>query len=732
MILALSQKPAASNSGLPVLPPPIRTQPDNSNVSHKVPKKKKSIIRQEDFFSYYTETGEVSPLESSDDDDGFDGYGSSPSNGLANKSSNGPQQQSSAGGNDDLSTIQPRTVKIMNSIPADPKVASTTKNPAAKPLPAPVTKKDTSAQVQMTYIQPATAKVHKLDDGPSENPSKISTNSNNKPQVTDSPSHVETVRAALATPPSQRTLSPIPGDSPRPVSPRAVQVQQAVTPVAAMQAVPQKTNDYFSIPANTKPLPPSNDRSITPNGSSNHEQPTGASLPRTSSKRGTAQNVDPTARSAQQSAPLAKPMNSQSPVMTRSFAPVPNANPRPQQPQPQQPPPKSPMYAPTPNHQHPRPVVNNMYNQGPPPPHQQGHHPVPLLRSSSHDSNGQQGYGMAPHPHPPRMNSNGPHPTPSRSTGTATPMYHQQPHQQRPPLPPQQMGARPPLHSPTYQQPRTPPPMDDQQQNGVRQVLYNNSQCEVFHWKDRSWYAVDGQCTLQVRLTFSGRSCLAVQLQPSGQMYLNAWIVPTMAISQPSPTDVSVSVTMMAQQENYLIHFRHPADASNLLAILHRMHHESSTQPQSSTPPPTMGYPQQQQQKARLARHETSAVELRDDTPSVEDVPQTLKPVFQCKCKLFVQSETSKWNQMGSTAMRISQQLPSQKMHIYIEDDKNKLVSSIVRSGNVERLTSKRITFLLTNDKDKSSVVYLIQVKDEQTGNKLYDYLKTQNAAHGW
>jgi hypothetical protein len=125
-------------------------------------------------------------------------------------------------------------------------------------------------------------------------------------------------------------------------------------------------------------------------------------------------------------------------------------------------------------------------------------------------------------------------------------------------------------------------------------------------------------------------------------------------------------------------------------------------------------------------------VELRDDTPSVEDVPQTLKPVFQCKCKLFVQSETSKWNQMGSTAMRISQQLPSQKMHIYIEDDKNKLVSSIVRSGNVERLTSKRITFLLTNDKDKSSVVYLIQVKDEQTGNKLYDYLKTQNAAHGW
>jgi hypothetical protein len=76
--------------------------------------------------------------------------------------------------------------------------------------------------------------------------------------------------------------------------------------------------------------------------------------------------------------------------------------------------------------------------------------------------------------------------------------------------------------------------------------------------------------------------------------------------------------------------------------------------------------------------------------------------------------------------------LPSQKTHIYIEDDKNKLISAIVRSGNVERLTNKRITFLLTDDSDKSSMVYMIQLKDEQNGNRVFDYLKTQNAAHGW
>ncbi|CAO3576349.1 unnamed protein product [Absidia cylindrospora] len=737
-ILALSQKPSTSKSGLPVLPPPIRTQPDNSASSHKVPKKKKSFVQQ-DFFAYYTETGEVSPLESSDDDD-FDGYDAATTTTNGRNDKDGmDKKNASAGGDDDLSTIQPRTVKMLNALPADPKVAKASASTNTPPTSVP--KKDTSAQVQMTYIQPATAKVHKLDD----NTTKTSTTTTT-PAAPTTTSHVDTVRAALATPPSQRTLSPVPGDSPRPVSPRAVQVQQAVTPVAAMQAVSQKTHDYFSIPSNntsSKPLPSPKDQSPGAGASPSGRPNGGAALPRTSSKRGTAQNVDPTARSAQQNTPSAKPLNSQPPTMARPYSPVSNTNPRAMNNNtgPPMQPPKSPMYAPgqqQQQQQQPRPM-NNMYNQGPsgaPVPHHQQQQrqmqPPPLLRSSSHNSmeqqqqqqqQQQQGYGMPPHPQPPRMNSNGPHPMPSRSTGTATPVY-----QQRPPLPPQQMGARPPMHSPAYQQPRTPPPTDDQH-NSVRQVLYSSNQCEVFHWKAQSWYAVDGQCTLQVRLTHGGRSCLAVQLQPSNQLYLNAWILPSMAITQPSPTDVSVSVTMMAQQENYLIHFRHPADASNLLAILHRMHHESTTQPPSSSSPPPSSM---NQQKPRLARQETTAVELRDDTPSVEQVPQTLKPVFQCKCKLFVQSETSKWNPMGSTAMRISQQLPSQKMHIYIEDDKNKLISSIVRSGNVERLTSKRITFLLTNDQDKSSMVYLLQLKDEQTGNKIYDYLKTQNAAHGW
>ncbi|KAI8071690.1 hypothetical protein BC940DRAFT_293451 [Gongronella butleri] len=774
-ILALA--PHQVKMGHPTLPstppPPPAIQTDMRPAG---PKKKKSFVRQEDFFAYYTESGEVSPLESSsDEDDSFEGYGRSSGNSSSNKKA--PAE--------DLANIQPRSVKILPQVPAVPPAPQQPSEPMKKVANGPPPAQDA---VQMTYIKPATARIDLPMASSAAAPAGPAPNAG----------HVDAVRAALTTgPPSpqqQRNLttpSPTTMESPtRPVSPRAVQVQQAVTPVAAMQAMPQKTNDYFSMPKSGSVGGGS--PQLTPSQSS----PQQAMLPRTSSKRNNnnnagnppsersvAVNVDPTARVAASNRPPPPPAMQQQSPQPRPGAPHARPQFSPSSPtQQQQPFPGCP------------PMQSYGAGGAPLPPNKNG---MPLARSSSRNTDQQQGMppGMPPqfrpngppsphHPHqgapPPPGMMHAPRPLPP---GPQPPFQQQQ--QQQPPMqqmhamggghrpppspggpmrgpPPPHVGFAPGPHggpsgapmppppnmSPSRSlgtrtppptngnmmvpplSPRTPPPsgMDDAQ-HGVKQVLFNNNQCEVFHWKAQSWYAVEGKCTIQVRLTFNGRSCLAVQLQPSGQMYLNAWILASMVISQPSPTDVSVSVTMMAKQENYLMHFNHPAEASNLLAMLQRMHHEARTNPD----PPQRSSPNGGMPSAvNLRRQETTAVELRDDTPSVEDVPQTLKPVFQCKLKLFVQSETSKWTPMGSTAMRISQQLPSQKMHIYIQDDKNKLVSSVVRSGNVERLSTKRLTFLLTDEKTKTSIVYLVQVKDEKTGTKIYEYLKTQNAAHGW
>lgn len=185
--------------------------------------------------------------------------------------------------------------------------------------------------------------------------------------------------------------------------------------------------------------------------------------------------------------------------------------------------------------------------------------------------------------------------------------------------------------------------------------------------------------------------------------------MPTTVIRTPSPTDISISVYMGEKKENYLIHFEHPNDANVFANILQNAHAESS-QPQIQSEP---------------EEHE------REPEDNI-NVPQTLKPVMQCKAKLFIKNETSNWSTFGGVTMRISQQAPSMRMLIQIENDKSKLVSAIVKSGNVEKISSKRISFLLVDEIQKTSIVYMIHLREDQTGNKIYEYLRTKNAENGW
>lgn len=215
------------------------------------------------------------------------------------------------------------------------------------------------------------------------------------------------------------------------------------------------------------------------------------------------------------------------------------------------------------------------------------------------------------------------------------------------------------------------------------------------------------------------RACVAVQLQNTGQLYLNAWILPTTVIRQPSPTDVSISVYMGLKKENYLVHFEHPQDANVFSDILRKVHADSAHL--------------EQQQYQQYQQQQPVAVEEDHEEPvDTVNVPQTLKPVMQCKAKLFIKNETSSWSTFGGVTMRISQQAPSMRMMIQIENDKTKLVSAIVKSGNVEKISSKRISFLLVDEVQKTSIVYMVHLKEDQTGNKIYEYLRTKNAENGW
>ncbi|CAO3594600.1 unnamed protein product [Absidia cylindrospora] len=356
--------------------------------------------------------------------------------------------------------------------------------------------------------------------------------------------------------------------------------------------------------------------------------------------------------------------------------------------------------------------------------------------------------------------------------------------------------------------PRSPNPYSTQQngQNGIRQVLFRSQQCEVFRWNDESWYAVEGQCLLEVRQTFTNRSCIAIRVQTTDELYLNVWVLPQTQIRLASPTDISLGVIMGLQPETYLVHFGEPSEADELNQVLQKMHYAAvlaARQPSDGLrtlrgEPPTemmaatMHFDDDDDDGGNEANgtmdaatngrimNRSSSLMQPGKEPSL--IPQTLEPAMQCKCKLFVQNEHSNWSSFGSVQLLVSMQVPSQRIHIQIDSGKkrglikiiptvntssnnnnsntsptspspsssspssvhgidngntsttaNTLVSATVYSNNVTRLGSKRISFLLVNEQERtSSMIYMVQLRDEESGNALYDYLKIKNAQHGW
>lgn len=723
---------SSANYGIQ-LPP----MPDSSSSSSK------ASIRNTDIFTFYSENGGISPLESSDEEDEqaprrhqgksrdtimdiYDNhfYDQDDHQDAASKFPTPPLPAPGA-----TQQPMPQSVKILPHLPNVSQAQIHSKVPATneptppnkdrsnvnetlppnKQQPAHGPVKD-SSHVQMTYIQPPTAQMSTMSITP---PIPQSNQLNNSPAPSPA--------SSSAVPPNMNhhhhntnnKVNPLPVspngtaaknamlDGGKPASPRAVEVQRVVLP-EMMQAVTQNTNDYLSSSSKTQQQ---NDKSrFQPVANSGVPRPAmqprsdsapSQQLPRSSSIRGPAQQ-----QQQQQRPPMMQ--NNSYPNQHQQMKPLPGQ-------------PRPPMAM---NNQQP-PQNQYGYNARPmnsPPPQQQQFQQQQYQQQQYQQQPPQHQYGPmngAGAPSPILANAgNSRRPPPPAGAQPSSPRLQQPPGRFNSPSPsmaPRHMNSvedfGSPPHSPNMYNPG----------NDVRQILYSSSQCDVFHWNNQSWYAAEGQCLLQVRLTHSNRTCVAVQLQNTGQLYLNAWILPNTVIRQPSPTDVNISLYMGTKKENYLIHFAHPQDATVFANILHKAHQDSN-----------MVSMQQQQQQIE---------EPLMDEPEVVDtinVPQTLKPVMQCKAKLFVKNETSNWSTFGSVSMRISQQSPSMRMMIQIENDKSKLVSAIVKSGNVEKISSKRISFLLTDEAAKTSIVYMIHLREDQTGNKIIEYLRTKNAENGW
>ncbi|KAI9279864.1 hypothetical protein BY458DRAFT_553642 [Sporodiniella umbellata] len=233
----------------------------------------------------------------------------------------------------------------------------------------------------------------------------------------------------------------------------------------------------------------------------------------------------------------------------------------------------------------------------------------------------------------------------------------------------------------------------------IKQVLHRDDQCQVFHWKDNTWYAAEESSVLEVRKTYSHRPCVTVHMKKTGQMYLNAWISKEMSVQRISETDINLTI-QCPLEEHYLVHCLTQPHADQLEHVLKDMLVEQSI---------------------RLS-------------PSQEDLTKSLKSIMECKSKLYLNSSSSKWRSFGSVHLKVSQHTVTKKMHLAVESHKSgkttQLVSAMVQSRNVERLGPKQISLLFNND--KTSVVYMIKVREESVADQIMDHLKDKNAEFGW
>ncbi|KAI9493603.1 hypothetical protein BDB00DRAFT_872274 [Zychaea mexicana] len=335
----------------------------------------------------------------------------------------------------------------------------------------------------------------------------------------------------------------------------------------------------------------------------------------------------------------------------------------------------------------------------------------------------------------------------AQSASMPTPRQRQKP----PQLPPARLDSHK-APSTSLEDLASPPPSPGAFASATRQILYSHGRCEVFHWKDQRWYSAQESCSIHVRTTNANRSALSIQLLQSRQLYLNAWIVPTTVVEQQGESDVSVSLSMGDKKENYLIHFDRRADAVELTSVLQRVHFEAT----QLLGGPAAAAAENGNGSMIRANSERSVATLKTtpslhsspsmlhsvslfDTPMptdarsyLEEMPQTLSALLQCRGKLYSQVDPTIWNSMGSVTLRLAQQMPSKKMHVCIENGKHRLVSATVMSSNVKQVNPKRVSFLLTNEQSRSSMVYMVQFKDEKTTNKVLEYIKTKNEENGW
>jgi hypothetical protein len=133
--------------------------------------------------------------------------------------------------------------------------------------------------------------------------------------------------------------------------------------------------------------------------------------------------------------------------------------------------------------------------------------------------------------------------------------------------------------------------------------------------------------------------------------------------------------------------------------------------------------------------------EVDDDVSppaSPEPVPVHTGPVTstvtaQMKCKVFMQQQHQQWKSLGAAKLKLFLQQPTNVKQLVVEADDKKntlLISTIVLTDGVERVGKTGIAIELSDKGVRAGVVYMIQLRNEQSANGLFESLLQGSDRH--
>lgn len=114
-----------------------------------------------------------------------------------------------------------------------------------------------------------------------------------------------------------------------------------------------------------------------------------------------------------------------------------------------------------------------------------------------------------------------------------------------------------------------------------------------------------------------------------------------------------------------------------------------------------------------------------EETPAYTG-PTTTTVSAQMKCKVFLKQTHAQWKALGAAKLKLYHEDPTNKKQLVVEaEDKHHsvMISTIVQTDGVERVGKTGVAIELSDNGRKTGIVYMIQLRNENSTRGLYDSL---------